>query len=113
MISELRPLGDALAAAGVAVRWTLGLGEQRDAHRLVRAHGVEALVELAVHRTAPGDEAKSARYWLKVWSDLDRDRASARPGPNVVPLRPANPAAYTDNLAAGLALLQAHKEGTS
>ncbi|GGY65502.1 helix-turn-helix domain-containing protein [Streptomyces xanthochromogenes] len=112
LIPELHPLGDALAAAGVAVRWTLGLGEQRDAYRLVQAHGVEALVELAGRRTTPGSEAKSARYWLKVWSDLDRP-ASARPGPNVVPLRRANPAAYTDNLAAGLALLQAQKEGTA
>ncbi|RZU21720.1 hypothetical protein [Streptomyces sp. BK239] len=111
LIPELHPLGDALAAAGIPVRWSLGLGEQRDTYRLVQAHGVEALVELAARRTTPGSEAKSARYWLKVWGDLDR-APSARPGPNVVPLRTANPAAYTDNLAAGLALLQAQKEGT-
>ncbi|MFD8546815.1 hypothetical protein [Streptomyces sp. NPDC059649] len=111
LIPELHPLGDALAAAGIPVRWSLGLGEQRDVWRLVQAHGVEALVERATARTAPGTEAKPARYWLKVWGDLDRAPA-ARPGPNVVPLRSANPAAYTDNLAAGLALLQAQKEGT-
>ncbi|MEL3944479.1 hypothetical protein [Streptomyces sp. LNU-CPARS28] len=111
LIPELHPLGDALAAAGVAVRWTLGLGEQRDVWQLVKAHGVEALVGLAARRTTPGTEAKPARYWLKVWSDLDR-APSAHPGANVVPLRSV-PAAYTDNLAAGLALLQAQKEGTT
>ncbi|WP_411129896.1 hypothetical protein [Streptomyces sp. x-19] len=109
LIPELHPLGDALAAAGVAVRWTLGLGEQRDVFRLVQAHGVEALVGLAARRTT-GTEPKPARYWLKVWGDLDRAPA-ALPGPNVAPLRAA-PAAYTDNLAAGLALLKAQKEGT-
>ncbi|MGW7413411.1 hypothetical protein [Streptomyces sp. NPDC054863] len=110
LIPELRSLGDALDASGVAVRWTLGLGEQRDTYRLVQAHGVEALVELAARRTSPGTEAKPARYWLKVWSDLDR----APTGPNVVPLRPsAGPTPYTDNLAAGLALLKAQKKGTT
>lgn len=111
LIPELHPLGDALAAAGVAVRWTLGLGEQRDVWRLVQAHGVEPLVELAARRTQPGTEPKPARYWLRVWGDLDR-APSARPGANVVPLRSPPSAAYTDNLAAGLALLKAQKEGT-
>ncbi|WKK26548.1 hypothetical protein QZH56_13705 [Streptomyces olivoreticuli] len=112
LIPELHPLGDALAAAGVAVRWTLGLGEQRDAHRLVQEFGIEALVELAARRTSPGSEAKPARYWLRVWGDLDR-APSVQPDRTVVPLRASGPAAYTDNLAAGLALLKAHKEGTS
>ncbi|MEU6822824.1 hypothetical protein ABZ921_19530 [Streptomyces atriruber] len=111
LIPELHPLGDALAAAGVAVRWTLGLGEQRDVWRLVQQHGVEALVELAARRTQPGTEPKPARYWLRVWGDLDR-APSARPGTNVVPLRSPPSDAYTDNLAAGLALLKAQKEGT-
>ncbi|MFD7716197.1 hypothetical protein [Streptomyces sp. NPDC059814] len=111
LIPELHPLGDALAAAGVAVRWTLGLGEQRDVWRLVQQHGVEALVELAARRTQPGTEPKPARYWLRVWGDLDR-APSARPGPYVVPLRSPAPPAYTDNLVAGLALLKAQKEGT-
>ncbi|MGW1162751.1 hypothetical protein ACWD48_32035 [Streptomyces sp. NPDC002519] len=105
LIPELAPLDDALAAAGVPVRWSLGLGEQRDVWRLVQTHGVEALVARAAARTTPGAEPKSARYWLRVWGDLDRSPA-ARPGPA------AAPAAYTDNLAAGLALLHAQKEGT-
>ncbi|EPH40353.1 hypothetical protein STRAU_6616 [Streptomyces aurantiacus JA 4570] len=112
LISELHPLGAALASAGVAVRWSLGLGEQRDVWRLVQQHGVEALVELAARRTQPGTEPKPARYWMRVWGDLNR-APSAHPGSNVVALRSPGPAAYTDNLAAGLALLKAQKEGTS
>lgn len=105
----LRPLVAALDAVGVTVRWTLGLGEQRTVWQLAQRHGVGRLVDLAAHRTAPGDPPKSARYWLKVWSDLDRPR----PGPstaaahgNVVPLRGRAPASHTDTLLAGLALLE-------
>ncbi|GGZ96524.1 hypothetical protein GCM10010329_17170 [Streptomyces spiroverticillatus] len=111
LIPELHPLGDALAAAGVSVRWSLGLGEQRDVWRLVQQHSVEALVELAARRTQPGTDPKPGRYWLKVWGDLDRSPA-VRPGPNVVPFRSSSPAAYTDNLAAGLQLLRAQKESS-
>ncbi len=102
----LRPLAAALDAAGVPVRWSLGLGEQRDVWQLVKRHGAEALVELAAHRTAPGDAPKPARYWLKVWSDLDRAPRAA--GTNVVPFRAAAaaPTTHTDTLAAGLALLE-------
>ncbi|MFI9720751.1 hypothetical protein ACIHFE_14000 [Streptomyces sp. NPDC052396] len=102
----LRPLAAALDAAGVGVRWSLGLGEQRDAWQLVQRHGVPALVQLATHRTAPGDPPKPARYWLKVWSDLDRTTPAC--GSNVVPFRAAAPTSptHTDTLAAGLALLE-------
>ncbi len=99
LVPELRPLDAALVAASIAVRWSLGLGEQRDVYRLVQAHGVEALVDLAARRTTPGEAPKSARYWLKVWSDLDR------PAPNTPPRVPASTSNYADNLAAGLALL--------
>lgn len=103
----LRPLAAALNAAGVPVRWSLGLGEQRDVWQLVKRHGATALVELAAHRTAPGDAPKPARYWLKVWSDLDRAPARPTTGSNVVPFRgPAAPIVHTDTLAAGLALLE-------
>ncbi|MFE9253917.1 hypothetical protein [Streptomyces sp. NPDC006879] len=105
LIPELRPLDDALAAASITVRWSLGLGEQRDVYRLTQRHGVETLVDLAARRTTPGEAPKAARYWLKVWSDLDRpSSASPRPRPST--------AAYADNLAAGLALLNAQKEST-
>ncbi|MFD6986895.1 hypothetical protein ACFWAX_40505 [Streptomyces sp. NPDC059956] len=100
----MRPLDDALAAASVTVRWSLGLGEQRDVYRLTQQHGVEALVDLAARRTVPGEAPKAARYWLKVWSDLDRPSSS--------PSRASSTAAYADNLAAGLALITAQKERT-
>lgn len=105
LIPELRPLDAALVSASITVRWSLGLGEQRDVYRLAQAHGVEALVDLAARRTNPGEAPKSARYWLKVWSDLDR------PAPSAPPRGPSSTASYADNLAAGLALL-AQKEGT-
>ncbi|MCY0923231.1 hypothetical protein OS965_34705 [Streptomyces sp. H27-G5] len=105
LIPELRPLDDALAAASITVRWSLGLGEQRDVNRLMQRHGVEALVGLAARRTVPGEAPKAARYWLKVWSDLDRPTSST-------PRQQSTTAAYADNLAAGLALLNAQKEGT-
>lgn len=105
LIPELRPLDDALAAASITVRWSLSLSEQRDVYRLMQQHGVEALVGLAARRTVPGEAPKAARYWLKVWSDLDRPSSSTpRPQPST--------AAYADNLAAGLALLNAQKEST-
>ncbi|MEV5509028.1 hypothetical protein [Streptomyces orinoci] len=111
VVEQLRPLADALDAAGVEVRWTLGLGEQRDAYRLVQTHGVAALVELAARRITPGDPPKSARYWLKVWADLDHTPARPAPGStgsNVVPFRAptAAPTSHTNTLAAGLALLE-------
>jgi hypothetical protein len=105
LIPELRPLDDALAKASITVRWSLGLGEQRDVYRLMQQHGVEALVGLAVRRTVPGDAPKAARYWLKVWSDLDRP-------PSAPPRAQSSTSTYADNLAAGLALLNAQKEGT-
>jgi hypothetical protein len=107
VLPELRPLADALGAAGVDVRWSLGLGEQRDVWQLAQQHGVEALVDLAARRTACGDGPKPARYWLKVWSDLDRAPAT-RPASAGGPRRPA-PQSPADTLAAGLALLQQQK----
>ncbi|WP_414168411.1 hypothetical protein ACMATS_17600 [Streptoverticillium reticulum] len=88
----MRPLTAALDAAGVSVRWSLGLGEQHDVWRLVQRHGVSALVELAAHRTVPGEAPRPARYWLKVWSDLDH-QSPARPGTNIVPFRGRSTAA--------------------
>ncbi|MDT3395572.1 hypothetical protein RKE29_02720 [Streptomyces sp. B1866] len=106
-VGALRHLAEALAAAGVEVRWTLGLGEQHDLGQLLRRHGAAALVDLAAHRSVPGAPPKPARYWLRVWADLDRSPA-ARPAA-AAPARPAAADAYADNLAAGLALLSAQK----
>jgi hypothetical protein len=112
VVEQLRPLDAALEAAGVDVRWSLGLGEQRDVWHLANRHGIPALVELAARRTRVGDEPKPARYWLRVWGDLDRTPAAppAHPGGNVVPLRRGSPPTTADTLLAGLALLE-EREG--
>ncbi|MGW7514811.1 mucin-2 [Streptomyces sp. NPDC054796] len=106
LVPELHPLADALADAGRAVRWGLGLGEQRDVHRLMKAHGVAALAEVVARRTAPGEEPKPARYWLKVWSDPRTWQPAA--GADVIPLAAAQPRRSraqqgADHLAAALA----------
>lgn len=89
LIPELHPLADALAAAGCAIRWSLGLGEQRDVYRLVQHHGADALAAAVAHRTGPDTEPKPARYWLKVWSDPRTWQAP--PGAEVIPLAAAQP----------------------
>ncbi|QHF97913.1 mucin-2 [Streptomyces sp. NHF165] len=105
LVPELRPLADALADAGCAMRWGLGLGEQRDVHQLVKEHGAAALAEVVTRRTAPGEEPKPARYWLKVWSD---PRTWQTAGADVIPLAAAQPRRSraqqgADHLAAALA----------
>ncbi|MGI5353453.1 mucin-2 [Streptomyces sp. CA-250714] len=103
LVPELHPLADALAAAGCGVRWSLGLGEQRDVHQLVKTHGADALAEVVTRRTAPGDDPKPARYWLKVWAD-PRTWQTA-PGADVIPLdRGARPSTTDQRVAAGMDL---------
>lgn len=108
LVPELRALAEALDAAGVVVRWTLGLAEQRDVWQLAHRHGVAALVELAARRTSPGDAPKPARYWAKVWADLDRIAGST--ASNVVPLHGARSRAArsADFLAAALDRMEAN-----
>lgn len=100
---ELRPLTAALREVGVTVRWNLGHDEGRDVRRLVERHGIEALVARVSSRVGPDDGPKSARYWLKVWGDLDRGPAAG--GSNIIPLHSAAARSHRDTLAAGLALL--------
>ncbi|MFG7946335.1 mucin-2 [Streptomyces cacaoi] len=108
LVPELHPLADALADAGCALRWSLGLGEQRDVHRLMKAHGAAALAEVVTRRTAPGEEPKPARYWLKVWSD-PRTWQQPGAGADVIPLaaapfpRRSRAQQGADHLAAALA----------
>ncbi|MFD7512264.1 hypothetical protein ACFV5N_23415 [Streptomyces sp. NPDC059853] len=115
--AALADLRAQLAAAQVPTpaRWSLSLDEQRAVAELVDRHGAAALVALAAARTTPTDAPKPARYWLRVWSDLDH--APARPGgAAVIPLhgpRPAPAASHTDNLLAGLRLLEQEQEGTA
>lgn len=99
----MRHLASALQVAGLSVHWSLGLREQQDVQDLVERHGVDALVARAVSRGNPTDPPKPARYWLKVWGDLDGSSVSR--GSNVVPFLPSGLRNHRDTLAAGLALL--------
>ncbi|WP_372407554.1 hypothetical protein [Streptomyces luteireticuli] len=112
MPEQLQPLAAALDAVGVMVRWNLSPHQQHDLVQLLRRHSVEALVELAAWRRTSGGAPKPASYWLAVWSDLDWAPAVTPHGSSVVPLRErAVQTTHTDNLAAGLALLE--REGTA
>ncbi|KOU46866.1 hypothetical protein ADK54_14040 [Streptomyces sp. WM6378] len=74
-------------------------------------HGVAVLVNRALNRGGAADMPKPARYWLKVWGDLDhRPDNTADRGANVLHLRPTTPHSHTDLLTAGLVLL-AEQEG--
>lgn len=104
-----RPLLVALDGAGVHVTWRLAAAEWATVLAAVQRWGTDALVRVAVERTA-GRDIRSARYLLAIWRDPANLTTPAppdvdEPGPDggtVVPLRRA----YADNLAAGLALLQ-------
>ncbi|MFI6469005.1 hypothetical protein ACIBL5_01860 [Streptomyces sp. NPDC050516] len=103
----LRPLAEELNRSGVTINWNLGAGEQQQLQGLVRRHGRGILVDRASERTRPGGPPKPARYWLKVWGDLDRASAHTVPRiTNVLPMRPATARNHTDTLTAGLALLE-------
>ncbi|MFJ6748295.1 mucin-2 [Streptomyces sp. NPDC091266] len=103
----VRPLVDAMTAAGLVVGWHLTPDDWLLLHALVERCTVPVLVEHARGawegaRTRP----RSARYFLPGWRSLPAmPNGSPTPGTNVVPLRPA-PTSHTDNLLAGLALLE-------
>ncbi|MCX5445981.1 mucin-2 [Streptomyces nigrescens] len=110
---SVRPLVDAMTAAGLVVGWQLTPDDWVLLHALVERCTVPVLVEHARGawegaRTRP----RSARYFLPGWRSLPAmPNGAPAPGTNVVPLRPA-PASHTDNLLAGLALLEA-QEGSA
>lgn len=112
---QARPLVDALRRERVSVTWKLAPGEWALVLAAVQQWGAEEMVRVAVERTA-GRAIRSARYLLAIW----RDPANFTPAPpqpaqdaagggKVVPLRRA-PGSYTDNLLAGLALLEERGE---
>ncbi|MEJ8652763.1 hypothetical protein WKI65_33045 [Streptomyces sp. MS1.AVA.3] len=108
------PLVDACTAAGLVVAWRLTSAEWLKIEALIDRVGIPALVEHARRLHASrGTPAHSARAWIKDWAGLPTG-ASAAPSPpdqagrgggEVVPLRRPLPS-YTDNLVAGLALLE-------
>jgi hypothetical protein len=108
-----RPLMTALTAAGVDVAWRLTAGEWTTILAAEQSWGRDALVQAAVERTA-GRNVRSARYLLAIWRDPANfpggaapEAFTAAPGTNVVPLRRAS---HTDNLRAGLELLEGREE---
>ncbi|MBF6048142.1 hypothetical protein GO001_23495 [Streptomyces sp. NRRL B-1677] len=97
---------EGLDHAGVPVHWNLSLDEQQRVHDLIQRHGAATLIELSVRRTVPGDPPKPARYWLKVWLDLDRVPAFTSVTTSTTPVRPPpDDYRHTNVFAAGLTLL--------
>ncbi|QKW08064.1 mucin-2 [Streptomyces sp. NA04227] len=107
----VRPLVDAMTAAGLVVGWELSADEWLLLHALIDRCTVPVLVD---HARGMWDNARSrpqsGRYFLPGWRALPSLPASAPTGPamaagNVVPMR--RPAAgHSDTLLAGLALLE-------
>ncbi len=110
-----RPLMTDLSAAGVDVAWRLTPAEWTTVLAAERRWGREALVHVAVERTT-GRSVRSARYLLAIWRDAanfttggaEPTPAAPAVGSNVVPLRRA--VGHSDNLLAGLALLEGEGE---
>ncbi|MHB6907096.1 hypothetical protein [Streptomyces sp. DB-54] len=107
------PLVDACTTAGLVVAWRLTSAEWLKIEALIDRVGIPALVEHARRlHAARGTPAHSARAWIKDWAGLPTGASAAPPPPGqagggsgeVVPLRRSN--SYTDNLLAGLALLE-------
>lgn len=110
-----RPLVTALAAAGIDLPWRLGPGEWSVVLAAEQRWGRDALVHVAVERTA-GRAVRSARYLLAIWRDAANFSAGAHAAPaaaqsgaTVVPLWRTH-ASPTDNLRAGLALISERRE---
>ncbi|WP_424212686.1 hypothetical protein ACN20G_11735 [Streptomyces sp. BI20] len=88
-----RPLVDAMEAAGMTVGWRLTLEEWKAVQTLVARWGVARLVDLAARRWKdPARRPQSARYLVRIWSDLP----AITPPANVVPLRVPTARAYVD-----------------
>lgn len=112
-----RPLVTALTAAGLGLSWRLTASEWAIVLAAEQRWGRETLVSVAVERTA-GRDVRSARYLLAIWRDaanFGRGTSGGAelitaPEGNVVPLRSALVSSHTDNLRAGLALLEEQEE---
>ncbi|MFM9368090.1 mucin-2 [Streptomyces sp. Da 82-17] len=104
----VRPLVDAMSAAGMVVAWQLAPGEWTLLHALIERCGVPVLVDHAgaawqSARTRP----RSARYFLPGWRSLPSMPSNAPDigrGPNVVSLAAARPSTTDQRVSAGLDL---------
>lgn len=104
----VRPLVDAMSAAGMVVSWELSSAEWLLLHALIERCGVHVLVDHAggawqAARTRP----RSARYFISGWRSLPTPPPRAPgAGPPVVPLNPgaARPSTTDQRVRAGLDL---------
>ncbi|MFK0223563.1 mucin-2 [Streptomyces vinaceus] len=104
----VRPLVDAMSAAGMVVSWELSSAEWLLLHALIERCGVQVLVDHAggawqAARTRP----RSARYFVSGWRSLPTPPPRAPgAGPKVVPLNPgaARPSTTDQRVRAGLDL---------
>ncbi|MFK0295404.1 mucin-2 [Streptomyces sp. NPDC090442] len=105
----VRPLVDAMTAAGMSVSWELAPAEWLLLQALMERCGVATLVDHAggawqAARTRP----RSVRYFLPGWRSLPTTPTTNAPapghGPNVVPLRAARPSTTDQRVRDGLDL---------
>ncbi|HZF90416.1 mucin-2 [Streptomyces sp.] len=104
----VRPLVDAMSAAGMVVSWELAPAEWLLLQALIERCGVAVLVDHAggawqAARTRP----RSARYFLAGWRSLPSMPAhtpDTSRGPNVVPLKAGRPSTTDQRVRDGLDL---------
>ncbi|MFC8199918.1 mucin-2 [Streptomyces sp. NPDC057298] len=91
---NLRPLRDALTAAGVVVEWSLAEADWFRLEAIVARTAVAALVDHAVEQWRRArSRPRSVRYFLPGWTALPPVPAGAptAPGADVIPLDAARP----------------------
>ncbi|MEW1774703.1 mucin-2 [Streptomyces sp. NPDC086777] len=105
---NLRPLCDALTAAGIVVEWSLAEADWFRLEAIVKRTAVAALVDHAREQCRRArSRPRSVRYFLPGWSALPPVPAGAptSPGADVIPLaaaRPGRVARAADMFAAAL-----------
>jgi hypothetical protein len=82
-----RELVEALTAAGMLVGWRLTEAEWKRVTALVDLWGYERLVDMVTRRWNTNRPPQSARYLLRIWTDLPVDVAATGRAGNVVALR--------------------------
>ncbi|MDJ1136243.1 hypothetical protein NMN56_030720, partial [Streptomyces iconiensis] len=107
--ANVRPLRDALTAAGIVVEWNLAAADWFRLEAIVKRTAVAALVDHARGQWQHArSRPRSVRYFLPGWTALPPvpEGAPTAPGANVIPLagpRRGRVAAAADMFAAALA----------
>ncbi|GAA3162216.1 MULTISPECIES: hypothetical protein [Streptomyces] len=78
----------AMTTAGMLVGWRLNAEEWRRVTALSARWGTDRLVDVIARRWDPARPPKTARYLLRIWSDLPSAAPADIATSNVVPLRP-------------------------